>query len=199
MKYIFDFDDTLLDTRKLKEAIFSVLEKNGVSRETSLERYLGHRASKKPFNLKFFLNSVLAWETEDSSRAEKLYEDIMAECPKFLNQKMLEAIQRIGPENCYIVTEGEEEFQMDKIARSGLYPKYFPRERIKITDRDKSEDVASICEANKSESVIFIDDKRRHFTKIDRERCNNLTTIPYDELHPVFLTNEGTSAEIKRK
>src|SRR3989344_2480096 len=98
MKYIFDFDDVLFNnTKQFKEHMYACLEKAGVSRGKAEEYYNTVRENR--FSLKAFIKTLFAfWGIK--KEAEEVYADIMRECPNFLNNELIEAVKRVGVENC---------------------------------------------------------------------------------------------------
>jgi|SRR3989344_5234266 len=172
MKYIFDFDDTLFITDNLREQMFSVLEKKGISREATKEYYEKERLSN--FSLKKLL--------KDFSLDQNLYEEIMNRSADFMNTELIEVVKKAGKKNCYIVTCGDKEFQKDKIERSGVAPLF---SEIIIVPGTKKEAVENLCARHKDETIIFIDDKLQYFEDLDLKKYPNLKTVLYagQDLH----------------
>ncbi len=167
MKFIFDFDDVLFDTRKFKEFMFSYVEKSGTSRAIAEKYYKEVRA--REFSLKEFLAHF---------SIGNMYEEIMQECPNFLNTKLIEVVKNLGKENCFIVTNGDKEFQKDKIKRNNIGFLFY---EIHIVPESKKELVEKICDKYKNEQIMFIDDKDRFFENLDFKKYPNLKTILFDE------------------
>lgn len=164
-KYIFDFDDVLFyNTAQFKKHMYSCLEKAGVPHQVAFEYYqtVRHKFSLKNFLLHFDL--------------ENIYEEIMAKCPDFVNRELMEVVKKIGKDNCYIVTHGEEEYQKAKLEKSGIVPFF---KKIYIIQDTKKEAIAQICSENKDQEVIFIDDKIARVEDVDLTKCPNLKTILY--------------------
>lgn len=169
MKYIFDFDDVLVHTtKKIKEHTYSVLEKAGVSRGLS-EEYI-EKERRSLFSLKKMLAHF--------SVSESLYEEIMKETKNFVNNELVEIVKKIGKSDCYIITYGDKEFQMEKIKRAGIESLF---SEIIVVLESKKEAVEKICAQHRDEKVIFIDDKAKHFKDLDFVKYPNLKTILYDE------------------
>ncbi|MES3031956.1 MAG: HAD family hydrolase [Patescibacteria group bacterium] len=169
MKFIFDFDDVLFkNTKQFKEHMYASLEKAGTPRKVVEEYYKEVRTNK------FWLRELL---THFSIR-ESLYEEILNESTNFINKELLDIVKKLGRENCYIVTHGNEEFQRDKIKKSGLDSLF---SEIIVVQGDKKEAVEKICEKYKNEKVLFIDDKAKHFEDLDYKKYPNLKTILYDD------------------
>ena len=169
MKYIFDFDDVIFQTtRRSKEYLYPFLEKLGISHGKIEEYYLKTRGQN------FSMKKLLA----HFSLGEKLYEKAMEDYGKFANKELIDVIKTLGKENCFIITYGDEEFQLDKIKRIGvenLFSKIF----VVVTD-EKRELVEKISTQYKNESVFFIDDKIKHFEGLDLVKFPNLKPILFD-------------------
>ena len=176
MKLIFDFDDVIMNTSLLKKKITSSFYKLGVPKEIA-DNYYELRDKNIPFSLKLFLMSFLEKEKIKSVSYLELYEKIMKICPDILNKEVVQIAQNAGKENSFIVTNGDKEFQMDKIKKSGI-ESFFSE--IYITNGSKKDIVENICLKNLNEKVIFVDNKIEFFNDLDIERCKNLKTILYD-------------------
>jgi aminoglycoside N3'-acetyltransferase len=95
-----------------------------------------------------------------------------------VNTQLFEAVQRIGKENCYIVTKGDEKYQLDKIARSGFASLFHPS-HVFVTTNSKREHIERIQAENAGEEMVFLDDKEHTFDEL--KGLPNLTTIHYKE------------------
>ena len=173
MKYIFDFDDVLFDTEKFKEHIFNFLEKVGVNKLKVKTYYRKDRESKSPFSLKKFLLDICAAEGIKRDQQE-MYEDIMRTCQIFINGDLRELITRLGKENCFLVTDGLEEFQKDKIKHSAVHRLF---NQIYIVQGSKKGPVEYVCGKYTDEPVIFFDNKKEYFNDLDKEKFPNLKTV----------------------
>ncbi len=169
MKYIFDFDDVVFhSTKKFKEYMYACLEEEGIPRAEAEAYY------KKKKDNPEGLRELLA----HFSVNESLYEKIMKESENFVNTEVVELIKKLGKENCYIVTLGEREFQLDKIKRTGIAHLF---RDIVVVRENKKHAIENIAEKHKDEGVYFIDDKAHHFEELDLKSYPNLKTIHYDE------------------
>lgn len=169
MKFIFDFDDVLFKTTEcFKKRIIEVLGKYNISR-TQIEEYW-KRERLNQFSVKKMLTHF--------SLDESLYEEIMSQNKNFINQEMLEIVKKIGKNNCYLITYGEEKFQLDKIDRSGATSLF---KEIFVVPSSKKEIVEKICAQHKDEEIVFVDDKIYNFQDLDLVKYSNLKTVLYDE------------------
>ncbi|MEK7128547.1 MAG: hypothetical protein AAB933_03220 [Patescibacteria group bacterium] len=169
MRFIFDFDDVLFhNTKKFKEHMYICLEKAGVSRSMAEEYY------KKIPKSEFWLKKMLT----HFSIKESFYEEILKESKNFLDKELVNIVKKIGKENCFIVSHGYEEWQLDKIKKTGINLLF--REVI-IVQGSKKEAVEKIAEKYKDEEVVFIDDQAKHFENLDFKKYPNLKTILFDE------------------
>ncbi len=166
MKYIFDFDDVIsFTTRYRKEFMVPFLEKHGISTEVVSEYY--QKARITGFSLKDLLSSL---------RRDDLYEEIMAPYKDFRNDAVIKVIEKLGKENCFLITHGDEEFQKDKIARAGVIPLF--SEIITLVGTKKNA-VADIADRYQDEEIFFIDDKSKYFEDIDFSKNPNINTLLY--------------------
>lgn len=176
MKLIFDFDDVLFNnTKQFKEHMYMCLEKAGVSRTAAKEYYKEVR--EKEFSLKNFISTLLIHGKIDK-KMESIYEEIMRECPNFINVELIEIVKKLGKNNCYIITNGEYEFNKDKVFGSGIASLF---SNVYIVPGSKREIIYDICNRNKDKKVIFIEDKIKFIEDIDTTEYPNLKTILFDE------------------
>ena len=183
MKFIFDFDDVLFNnTKQFKPHMYVCLEKAGVPRTVSEEYY--KEAREKEFSLKNFITILLAHDPlslkfqRGKEKVEEVYEEIMRECKNFINVQLTEMVKKLGRNNCFIVTNGEKQFQEDKIKNSGIASLF---SEIYIVPNSKKEIIYDICNGNKNEKIIFIEDKIKFIEDLDFKKCPNLKIILYDE------------------
>ncbi len=176
MKLILDFDDVLFNAAGLKEKIFSTLSAHGIS--NGAELYEGERNSRIPFSLKRFLYRVLEQNPGVHVDTDIVYEEIMSTCKNLVNQEITTYVQSLGKDNCYIVSNGDKEYQNDKITRVGLDKLVA---KVIIVPGSKNTEIELICKEFPNEEVIFVDDKSIYFDDINKEACPNLTTVIYDE------------------
>jgi len=202
MKYIFDFDDVLFNTTKqLKEHMFRLIAEAGVPETEARAYYLEVR--QKEFSLKKFIAILFGRdERRKGINQNTLYEAIMTECSNFKNTELIEAIQRIPKDDRYIVTNGEDEFNRDKLKYSGI-GELFHKSHIYIVPGSKQEAIKEICDKNKGEKIVFVDDKKRFIDELLylKRDYPNLTTILYDEYGYTQLMaeiNQETTLELKR-
>ncbi len=182
MKFIFDFDDVLFYTTKHRlEHMFPLLEKSGISPREWDEYYKKTRLDG--FSLRSALLNFLSHTNIDQ---DELYEKTMHIDKKFLNTDIFELLKKLGKENCFLITHGGEEFQKDKIKRTGV-ESFFSR--IIVLVGSKKQAVEEICEKYSDEEVIFIDDKPQYFEDLNFEKYPNLKTILYTGQDLSSLTN----------
>jgi FMN phosphatase YigB (HAD superfamily) len=169
MKYIFDFDRVLFNVgRHWTNHTFIVLEKAGVPKEV-VEAYY----DKERWNL-FSMKKML----EHFAVPQEVYLEVMKEVESFRNHELIEVISKLGRENCFIVTYGDEEFQFDKIRRTGIADLF---SAIFTVAGAKNEPIEEICRRFPDEKIIFIDDSKKHIDELDLVKCPNLKAILYDE------------------
>jgi FMN phosphatase YigB (HAD superfamily) len=176
MKFIFDFDDVLFhNTKVLKPYMYARFEEAGIPRSI-VEPYYNEIKKTSKFWLKDLLTHF--------SLKESLYEEILEESKNIVNLELIDMVKKLGKDNCYILSHGGEEYQLEKIKRAGIFPLF--KEVIVIFDK-KTKKIEEICERHQDEEVFFIDDKAHHFDGLDPIKCKNLKTILFDENGPEKL------------
>lgn len=183
MKVIFDFDDVIFNAKAFKETLFATLKARGY--DDVKTKYDVMRKSEDTFSLLSFLRHV----TFDSSEeyVMSLYEEIMQRCPNLVNEEVHEVINELGKENCYIVTHGDKDFQLDKIQRSiGLSSV----KEIVVVSGSKAEAIKMLCDRHSNEEVIFVDDKLLFINDLPVTECQNLKTVLFNHNGHINLTAE---------
>ena len=197
MKVIFDFDDVIFNAEGFKRAMVQVLEGSSYTDVMSTYEEYRRRDTQEqatPFSLKDFISEVDPELAPDA--VEVLYKKILGFSENLANQEVLAMIEDIGKENCYIVTNGVKEFQMDKIRRS-IGEEGFAS--ISIVEGSKKDVIRTICEEHRDERVVFIDDKQKYFDDIDRDACNNLQTVLFDSVSGVARSKDAVNEASKRE
>ncbi len=174
-KYIFDFDDVLFfNTKKFKKHMYDCFAGVGISEDVVKKYYLEER--DKGFVVRNLVEAVLQGEKVISIGSRELTERIMVACTEFINHELLDRIKHIGRENCYLVTHGVVEYQLEKIQRTGIEPLFAG---ISIIQGTKKESIEKICEQYKDDKVVFVDDKEKRFEDLDYVKYPNLRTVLY--------------------
>lgn len=174
MKLIFDFDDVLFDAKSFKDEMFSYLTTQGFNHVDSVYQVLREEGS--PFSLLGFLEK-LAPSLSHEERSQ-MYQEILGCAFGKVNEPLRALIQEVGKENCFIVTQGSEKFQLEKIRRSiGIESV----KKVIVVESDKGDVIEEICRQYKDEDVIFVDDKDKFLKNIRFELCPNLKTVLYNE------------------
>ena len=170
MRYIFDFDDVIFYTTKFrKEYTYTFFEKLSINHEILEEYY--QKARGENFSMKKLIKYF--------SLKEEIYDEVMQDCINFANKELIEIIKKLGKENCFIITYGEEEFQLDKIRRVGV-ENLFSEVFVVVSD-EKKELIEKICNQFRNETILFVDDKIKHFKELDLIKFPNLKPILFNE------------------
>lgn len=187
-KYIFDFDDVLFfNTEKFKKHMYKCFEEIGVPYDVVKKYYQIEK--DKGFVLRNMVSSVVKGENIISISVDELTEKIMGECKNFINNELIDKIKGLDMENCYMVTNGVTEYQLEKVNRTGLKPLFCS---ISVVQDTKKGSVEAVCEEFKDHEVIFIDDKEKRFADLDFEKYPNLRKVLYvgpESIGEIFLTN----------
>ncbi len=174
-KYIFDFDDVLFyNTNKFKKHMYGCFEDIGILYSTVKEYYQKER--NKGFVLDNLVISVINGENVKSITSQELTERIMGQCHFFTNRELLNQIENLNINDCYIVTHGVTEYQLDKINRTGIKSLFCD---IKVVQDTKKYYVEALCDKFRNETVVFVDDKESRFADLDLNKYPNLKTVLY--------------------
>ncbi len=173
MKIIFDFDDVLFDAKAFKELMFFYLEEKGVS--NAREVYTSMRARDKTFLVLDYLRSLhIPKEDVDS-----VYEGIVTPAKWLVKQDVLSILKKVGKENAFIVSLGEEAFQRDKIEQA-LGDDVLDS-HVVVVSPSKREEIIRVCTMYKDEEIIFVDDKIELLNNLPMSELPNLKTVLFDE------------------
>lgn len=172
MKLVLDFDGVLFNTPKMREHFTHILERKGVDPRMTELLYMKHRETGIPFSLKRFLWTV-AVRTEVRSITEAgVYEEILKACSSFTNKELVTLAESIGRENIFILTNGDKEYQMEKIQRTvGID---FAREVI-VVPGSKKKELEVLCDRFAQEPIIFVEDQPKFLADLTPRK--NLETI----------------------
>lgn len=162
MKLIIDFDDTLFSAKDFKEFMFLQLEGFGIDKEMVAKYYLENRGSfTNPRN--FFLSFVLDNGINISvTKIDEIVLHLFSDLKKFLNQELIDIIKSLGPENCFIVSTGEEEHQRRKINSCEIEELFG---EIHIVGENKNEAIEGLMAKFKEEDFVFVDDKTENIKR----------------------------------
>ncbi len=174
-KYIFDFDDVLFhNTEKFKKHMYKCFEDIDVSCDVVKQYY--REEKNKGFVLRNLVISVIEGEKINSVEPHDLTENIMRECKNFVNNELIEQIKLLDTNDCFIITHGVTEYQLEKIDRTGIKSLFSDIIVIQDTKKWSAE---AICKRFKDDQVIFIDDKEKRFADLDFDKHPNLKTVLY--------------------
>lgn len=188
IKYIFDFDDVLFfNTEKFKKHMYKCFEEIGVQYDTVKKYYAIEK--EKGWVLHNLVASVLKGENLTSLSKEELSEKIMGECKNFTNNELIDQIQKLDVKDCYMVTHGVKEYQLEKVKRTSLEPLF--AQIFTVLDTKKGP-VEMICEQFKDSEIVFVDDKEKRFADLDFKKYPNLRTVLYtgpESIEEIFEVN----------
>jgi len=151
---IFDFDDTLFETHKLKDSIFETMNTWGLPHQTILETY--EKSIKKflhytPENHLLTINEMTEFNIPDHRISEIKNLDFSF----YQGQVTKKILSNLAKNNTLILlTLGDQNFQEFKIAKSGLAP-YFHKIQIVPAQKEKF-----LLAQNYQGQVFFINDKK---------------------------------------
>lgn len=174
-KYIFDFDDVLFfNTEKFKKHMYQCFEEVGVPYDIVKQYYKIEK--EKGWILQNLVEAILNGENITTVTKTDLFEKIMQECKNFVNTELVNKIKELDVNNCYIVTHGVTEYQLEKVRRTELEPLFC---HISVVQDTKKGSIEAICEEFKDHEVIFVDDKEKRFADLDFDKYPNLRKVLY--------------------
>ncbi len=187
MKIIFDFDDVLFDSVSFKRKVFSYFDKYGLGLDVCELLYKKHRAD---FSLRNLYEEVMVYTDKAFTQGEfdEFHDNSFFNFESYLNNDLVTIIEKVGKENCFVLTAGNESFQYEKIVASGL-SSYIDKEHIIIVKDDKKEALRELCKLHVHDSIIFVDDKEVHAEGARSLDLSNLHVVLYDTTGFASLVN----------
>lgn len=156
MKLIFDFDDTIFDTKRFKyEYFFKCLEKYGISSEKFEESYLAQRKKDKVYDLNTHLSELIS-KINPPITPNDVISNIKKDMQDYIFPEFKSVSNTYGKDNIFIITHGEINFQQLKIdaSRIGDYVA-----RVIIVGGSKQKEIEALCAKYSDEKLFFFDDK----------------------------------------
>lgn len=173
MKLILDFDDVIFNANAFKELMFFYLGERGI--RNAGEVYEKMREKEEMFSVLRYLEELGIKESE----RDEVYEGIMTPCVWLVNKEVIEIMDQVGIENIFILSQGDEAFQRDKIDRA-VGDKVLGS-HVAVVPESKTEELKRICEMYKDEDVIFADDKLKFLNALPASSLPNLKTVLFNE------------------
>ncbi len=173
MKVVLDFDDVIFNAKAFKELMFFYLGERGIRNARGVYEKMRH--DEKVFSVLAYLDELGINEDE----RDAVYEGIMTPCARLTNKEIIRVMEQVGKENIFILSQGEEGFQRDKIERS-VGDKVFGS-HVAVVRESKTEELRRICDTYKGEDVIFADDKIEFLNALPATLTPNLKTVLFNE------------------
>lgn len=173
MKVVLDFDDVIFNANAFKELMFFYLAERGIKNARNV--YDDMRREEEVFSVVRYLDELGIKEEE----RDEVYEGIMTPCAWLVNKEVITIMEELGEENIFILSQGEEAYQRDKIDRA-VGDKVLGS-HIAIVSESKTEELRKICEAYRDEEVIFADDKAKFLNALPVASLPNLKTVLFDK------------------
>ncbi len=179
MKLIFDFDDVLFEnTLKFKVHMFACFERAGLPQGLAEAEYKKARDIGIPFSLKKFIGTLGIKNGFDMEKILNLYAEMMKPAKDYLNQELLQIVQKAGVNDCYLVTNGDEEFQQEKLEATGIASLF---KEIYIVPGSKKQVLEKICSQNPKDFFLFVEDREKFINDLDMANLPNLKVIFFDK------------------
>lgn len=154
MTFIFDLDDTLLDTKNLKIVLFDIMQKAGATKE-EVEKHYVYYIGKDSYNPEVHITAIA--KENSSVDLEKFKENYNAiEYKNFLLPESLNILREArSMGDIILLTKGNYSFQARKIVKSNIEDLF---NDIVITTNDKEKMIKDLN--LNSNDVIVINDKQ---------------------------------------
>jgi len=155
-KIFIDFDGTLHDTAKLKEATFSAFEKFGFSRDIILAAYVAECADAK-FTSAGFVERICAKRNDLIDRFEIIYDKIVSDSDDRVYPDVIPFLINLDRTKYEInlITLGDLSFQEKKVMASGI-DKHFDNTYY-TSDTPKWQYLTDLVLSE--ERFLFVDDR----------------------------------------
>lgn len=173
MKVVLDFDDVIFNASAFKELMFFYLGERGI--RNAREVYDDMREKEEVFSVLRYLDKLGVKESE----RDEVYEGIMTPSAWLTDKGVTAVMEEVGRENIFILSQGEEAFQRDKIGRA-VGDKVLGS-HVAVVSESKTEELVKICETYKDEDVIFADDKLKFLNALPASDLPNLKTVLFNE------------------
>lgn len=159
MKLIFDFDDTIFDTKRFKkERLFKCLEKYGITPENFEKSYLEHRKKYSNYDIDIHFQELVK-DFGVNVNIKQVIIEITTNIQKFVFPDVKNIFAEQGKENIFIITQGSTAYQKLKTENSKIREDV---EEIIVVSGSKLEEINALCEKFRSEMILFFDDKYEH-------------------------------------
>lgn len=155
MRIIFDFDYTLFDTLRFKEAIREEFKKHGVSYELFEQTREKSKNGQRDWKPKIQFEILKAQGIKNISIIQEGFEKIVASAQNFLYEDAMPFLEKARESHSFfLITYGEDEFQNAKVDSCPALKKCF-KEIIITQNIYKDKEAAQIADG---ESALFIED-----------------------------------------
>lgn len=165
-----DLDNTLLDTRRFKQALVDVFQKYGADFEQTHKDLRGQEISS-------FAKNHALFSGTDQARAQKDIELLFERLPEFLFEDVVGFFQDSALDGYYrtILTRGDGTFQKKKMSYLVPYFKITSGDACYVDNEPKSDMLADFFKL--SEKVYFIDDSEQEIMSVKQAFPETVTML----------------------
>lgn len=172
MRFIFDFDYTLFDTFRFKEAIREAFHQHGVSYELFEQTREESKHGGKDWKPSRQFEILKSQGIVHMDSIQREFQRIVNSAEEFLYADTLPFLQKARKSGTiFLVTYGEDEFQNEKVDACPSFKKYF--DKIVITQNMYKDKEAK--ELAGGERGIFVEDNPRALTATKKIAPNVMT------------------------
>ena len=175
MIFIFDLDDTLINTKKIKKEIKKIFYQDDKF-DYYYQKFLKKEKLFNFLNFLSFLKTEKVIEEKNIKKLQKQHKDFLKNT-SLISQETKNKIKNIGKNHDLILlTLGEKKYQREKI-KSQKLDSYF--KKIVIT-KEKKENSLNFLQ-NKKDTTYFINDKKAE---------NKIIKKKFPHFHIIHIKNE---------
>jgi FMN phosphatase YigB (HAD superfamily) len=173
MKIIVDFDDTIFNTLKLMRKLVEVFIRAGFTEREFQDVYERCQEKAGGFDQKIITSLLEKLKSFDKEKVEEEMGLIISKSSDFVYPDFFGFAKSFNKKDLILLSLGKTSFQKVKIENSGV-KSFFGG--ITITQKDKIEELKSICKKYPKENIFFIEDKAKEIDKV-KEKLPQVITI----------------------
>ncbi len=173
MRLYLDFDDTILDTHGLAEALSAVFVVAGFPAGAFEKNYQRARQKVGDFDLDLVFSYFLEAGLPDPERVRREVDAVFAGCGRFVFPDFYDFAREFGPERLSMLSYGTTACQRQKIDHSGVTPCFG---EVIVTAHSKEEDFVRIVREHPGETLLFVDDKADQIDRV-KALCPQVITF----------------------
>lgn len=177
MKIILDFDDTLFDTRRFKQALISLFLQQGITAEQfQLTYYLhGQAAGSQLYDPYRQLKALAEYNEVSFERLKESLHNFMTDISGYVFSDVLPFLAQFRREDLFLVSYGQAEFLQKKVSGSKI-DRFFCEAHFVTGQKGTAIETIMQRHGSAYEQWVFIDDRLDQILSV-RAYLPMITTI----------------------